>query len=119
PSKTDVAEVSVDMFVDDTLHGMSDFHQKMYSQVHVFSSSKAVLSAMNLFGAIKSLYDAVDEGDVMELSFATTTGSVKTEKMRSRESLRKEKYHVGGIEALATEIEPYRIGVRWHLEDEL
>jgi hypothetical protein len=113
PDTANVAEVRVDAKVDETIHGINTFHQVMYSQLHHMSQSSAVISPVNLFGAIKSLYADKSEGIVSELSFATTTGSVKHEKMRSHESLRQETFHVGGVQALATDIEPFQISVRW------
>jgi hypothetical protein len=116
---SDEAEIRIDTHVDDTSHGLADFHQRMYAQLHGRSGSKSVLSPINLFGAIKSLYDAKQEGILAELSFATTTGSVKQERMRSHASLRQETYHVGGVQALATEIEPFRIALRWRRQNAL
>jgi hypothetical protein len=117
PDKRNIAEVSVDAFVDQSVHGVNDFHERMYIQLHKLTGATAVFSASNIFGAIKGIYDATAEGILSDLSFATTTGSIKHEKMRSHESLRQERYHVGGVEALATEIEPFRLGVFWRRQE--
>ncbi|RWN54141.1 hypothetical protein [Mesorhizobium sp.] len=116
PAKGTVVEIRADHFVGHSLESALDFHQKLYEQLHAKSGSKAIVAPKDVFPAVKNLYGAVDEGIVMELAFATTTGSVKHERMRSKESLRKEVYHVGGKEALATDIEPFRLGVRWSRE---
>ena len=113
PDGTDLAEIRIDIMRDETVSAVGQFHQQMYSELHTRSGSSSIISPVNLFDAIKSLYNDKTEGNLMELSFATTTGSVKQERMRSHESLRQETYHVGGIEALSTEIEPFHIGVRW------
>lgn len=87
---------------------------------HVEKKLASVLGApslgnpINLFPAIKAVYENAREGNVVELAFSTTTGSVKQERMRrQRTCLRKEDYHVGGKNALAHEIEPFRLGVVW------
>ncbi|QND62702.1 hypothetical protein HB777_01425 [Mesorhizobium loti] len=116
PSGSQIVEVRVDHFVNHSQQSLVDFHQQMYVKLHAMSGSKAAIAPRELFPAIKNLYDAENEGIVMELAFVTTTGSVKHERMRSHDSLRKERYHVGGKEALATEIEPFRLGVRWSRE---
>lgn len=117
PDNSDLAEVRIDIMRDETVNAVGQFHQQMYAELHSRSGSSSIISPVNLFGAIKSIYNDQTEGNLMELSFATTTGSVKQERMRSHESLRQETYHVGGIEALSTEIEPFHIGVRWRRQE--
>lgn len=106
-------EVRVDDLFGDSQKLVGDQHQAAYAQLHTIAGSSAVINPAELFGAIKELYTASDEGTVTTLAFATTTGSLKSERMRSSECLRKERYHVGGKIALKTDIEPYKIGVKW------
>ena len=113
PDQGNQVEVRVDHLLGDSQQSLAEFHQQMYSHLHTLAGATSVFGPKELFPAIKSLYEAADEGVVSELAFATTTGSTKHEKMRSKESLRKETYHVGGKEALSTDIEPYKLGVRW------
>lgn len=69
---------------------------------------------VNLFPAIKGLYDDTKQGIVVELGFTTLTGSAKHEKMRAhRKDLRAELFHVGGKAAVSGHLSPFRIAVRW------
>lgn len=71
-------------------------------------------SPVNLFPAIKSIYDDSKQGIVVELGFTTATGSAKHEKMRAhRKDLRTELFHVGGKKAVSGIISPFRVAVRW------
>jgi hypothetical protein len=106
-------EVRVDDLFGDSQKLVGSQHQAIYSHLHTLAGSSSVIAPVELFSAIGELYNAPDEGSVTALSFATTTGSLKSERMRSSECLRKERYHVGGKIALKTEIEPYKIAVKW------
>ena len=76
----------------------------------------ALPDPVNLFPLIQRIYDAANEGHVVELGFGTTTGSLKHEKMRRGSlCLRRETYHRGGKSALTTPIEPYNLSVRWRV----
>ena len=69
---------------------------------------------VNLFPAIKGLYDDTTEGIVVELGFTTLTGSAKHEKMRAHmKDLRVELFHVGGKKAVSGHLSPFRVAVRW------
>lgn len=73
---------------------------------------------VNLFPLIRKIYDEPDEGNVVELAFGTTTASLKHEKMRrGRNCLRSERYHIGGKQALRSQIEPFKLSVKWEIED--
>ena len=73
-----------------------------------------LVSPLNLFPAIKSMYDDAAEGIVVELGFTTATGSAKHEKMRTnRADLRVELFHVGGKAAIHGALTPFRVAVRW------
>lgn len=112
PNRGTTIEVRCDHFVGHSQKSLAEFHQKMYAKLHQVSGSQTIIAPLELFSAVSNIYNT-DEGILAELGFVTTTGSVKHEKMRTKESLRKEVYHVGGKEALATEIEPFRLAVRW------
>lgn len=119
PNNGKIIEVRADFLGNETQETVTNAHQKIYADVHVKSGSKALIAPVDLFPAIKPIYDNSNEGIVIELAFATSTGSTKHEKMRDKDAcLRKEVYHVNGKAALAADIEPYRIGVRWVLTDQ-
>ncbi len=83
-----------------------------------FGANYQLVSSVNLFPAIKKLYEATKEGVVAELGFTVDTGSAKHEKMRNRQDLRKELFHTGGKKAVGGVITPYRIAVRWIESDQ-
>lgn len=119
PHQGNVIEVRADFLGGETQDSVSNAHQKIYADVHTKSGSKSLIAPVDLFPAIKPMYDNLKEGIVIELAFATSTGSTKHEKMRDKDDcLRQEVYHVNGKAALATEIEPYRIGIRWVIADQ-
>jgi hypothetical protein len=69
-------------------------------------------SSVDLFPAIRNIYDDGAEGRVVEMHFDCSTGAGRTEKMRrSTTDLRREAYHIAGVHAAT--INPYRISVRW------
>lgn len=71
---------------------------------------------INLFPLMEKMYRSATEGTVVELAFATSTGSLKHEKMRSRGlDLRQEIYHRAGMAALSVPIEPYKLSIVWDL----
>lgn len=72
-------------------------------------------SQVDLFPAIRSMYDDSKEGRVSELHFECTTGANRRESMRRQSAgdLRTESYHVAGKKAIK-DIAPYRISVAWN-----
>ncbi|WP_141100848.1 hypothetical protein [Roseateles aquatilis] len=79
-----------------------------------FGMQLQLVNPINLFPAIKALYDDQAAGIVVELGFTTDTGSSKHEKMRSsRADLRLEQFHVGGKAAVNGILTPFRVAVRW------
>ncbi len=69
---------------------------------------------VDLFPLVGAMYRDAEEGSVVEMSFTTATASVKNEKMRRQGTcLRQELYHVGGMEALKSDIEPFKISIQW------
>jgi hypothetical protein len=77
-----------------------------------FGMNHQLIKCVNLFPAIKNVYDDATEGMVVELGFTTDTGSAKNEKMRQAD-LRKELFHMGGKAAVKDIITPFRLAVRW------
>lgn len=74
---------------------------------------------IDLFPLIEAMYEDENEGTVVELSFKTSTASIKNEKMRrTRLCLRQELYHKGGKDALGTKIEPFKVSIRWAFRHE-
>lgn len=72
---------------------------------------------IDLFPLIEAMYEDSNEGTIVELSFKTSTASIKNEKMRrTRLCLRDELYHIGGKEALDTKIEPFKVSIRWEFQ---
>lgn len=71
---------------------------------------------VNLFPTISSLYAAQGDGRMIELGFMVSGSSQKLERTRRDvECCREEAYHLGGVEALATPIQPYRTSVMWQV----
>ncbi|MBY5826573.1 hypothetical protein [Rhizobium leguminosarum] len=117
PKKGNTVEVRTDHLVGETKETINNAQQKIYADLHAKSGSHQLVSPVDLFSVIKPIYDNANEGIVIELAFATSTGSTKHEKMRNHsDCLRREVYHVNGKAALKTQIEPYRIGVTWPVE---
>ena len=75
---------------------------------------------VNLFPAVLPFYDDAKEGTVTQMTFQTTTGGIKDEKMPRRRKdadQRTEAYHVAGksaVEAIAI----YRITVEWNFAED-
>ncbi|MFC7051463.1 hypothetical protein ACFQI3_02045 [Hansschlegelia quercus] len=108
----------VEVRVDFPKGSRRDISESAHAQVtRAFGASiehRFYYDAINLFPLINAMYVSEDEGDVVELAFSTTTGSLKHEKMRrSRQSLRRELYHTSGKAGLQTPIEPYLLSLRW------
>jgi hypothetical protein len=87
---------------------------QLHAIMHQLIGADRLGPPLNLFPLIQQLYGTANEGIVVELAFGTTTASLKHERMRRAGAcLRTETYHVGGKAALQTDIEPYRLAVRW------
>ncbi|GAA3715639.1 hypothetical protein GCM10022268_25300 [Sphingomonas cynarae] len=72
---------------------------------------------LNLFPLLSKMYDADDEGRVVELAFGTTTRSIKHERMRvSVDCLRTELYHMGGKKSLKTPVRPYKVSIAYTVD---
>lgn len=82
--------------------------------VRRFGLGVQLVGSVNLFPAVRSIYNDATEGIVVELGFTTDTGSSKHEKMRKNGAdLRDELFHVGGKEAINGALTPFRVAVRW------
>jgi hypothetical protein len=85
-----------------------------YFLTHHLGLEHQLITPINLFPLIGSIYDDSTEGTVVELGFITATGSSKHETTRSSEiDLRVEKYHAGGKTAIDGLLTPFRLAVRW------
>lgn len=87
-------------------------------QISLRNSANSLLGSnffvkpINLFGAIKNLYKAPAEGDVALLSHTVADG-IKHERMKRGQCVRQEDFHVGGAAAVAGDLNPYQLAVRW------
>lgn len=84
-------------------------HSMLRKAIHEATGER--LTPINLYHAIKNLYDS-QLGKVVRMSFVTDTGSVKQEHMR-QDCLRVEPFHVGGSGAVSGAIYPYSISIKW------
>lgn len=114
PNEGNLIDVRIDYptgaHLDQVLAALKDIINKLKD---VFGKH-ILVSDVNLFPLIDSMYFDPKEGHVVELGFGTTTASLKHEKMRRGGlCLRKEAYHKGGSDALGTPIEPHRISIVW------
>ncbi|WP_155633063.1 hypothetical protein [Burkholderia stagnalis] len=86
---------------------------QFHALFHGDGGSSLLGSPVNFFPAINGLYSDRSAGRVVELGFETPTNSVKTERMRDRNSdLRVELYHKAGKGAVP-HITPFKISVRF------
>lgn len=101
----------------DEAHAIQSTVRRTFNDLMSFEIDNPI----DLFGLLEAMYNDVDEGQVVELGFTTTTASVKQEKMRKPNTdLRTEKYHMSGKNGLGTPIEPYRMSIRWpRFQDDL
>ena len=116
PHSGNYAEVRIDYpkgMHADTLEAAHNSTKILFSEL---VSEGGLPNPVNLFPLIEKIYNAPNEGHVVELGFGTTTGSLKHEKMRRGGlCLRRETYHRGGKNALTTPIEPYNLSVRYRV----
>lgn len=104
----------------DSAAALQQLQEKVNEVLSVNFPQQLLLNAsVNLFPAIRSIYDDPSEGTIVELGFTTETGSAKHEKMRSsRLDLRHELFHVGGKAAVNGILTPFRVAVRWSPTDQ-
>ena len=123
PHERDYLEVRVDYpsgMREVEAHG---FHSVLKNKVNKWEIVK-LGTPINLFPAVRALYDDGKEGAVTEITFATPTSAIKNEKMlrRNKKQLdqRHEVYHLAGKEGLGdgADIMVYRVTVEWPLPDE-
>ncbi|MDO8985340.1 hypothetical protein [Cypionkella sp.] len=98
---------------EDAIHAHHSHLKRMIADANVLTLG----NSHNLFPAVRAFYDDGEEGDVTEITFATTTSAIKHEKIirrpSSRLDQRLETYHQGGKTALQTDIRIYRLSVEW------
>ncbi|PVE81249.1 hypothetical protein DC431_14520 [Sphingomonas melonis] len=79
--------------------------------------SNLLLSQVNLFPVMQSLYEARGDGAMVELGFMVAGSAQKLEKTRRGEQCcREEAYHQGGIGVLDAPIQVYKTSVLWHVD---
>lgn len=114
PNNGDYVDVRVDFPAGMYRRNGEAAHLQVASAVAGLMGTDVLQTPINLFPLIDMIYQSAGEGRVVEMSFGTTTSSIKNEKMRrTRASLRDETYHVGGLTALGTPIEPFSLSVAW------
>jgi len=76
---------------------------------------------VNLFAAIREIYEDKYAGSVAKLWFSTQTGSLKREFMRTKgEDLRVERFHEAGVKEVGKDkISPYAIEVEFTINDRI
>lgn len=95
-------------------HEMAHVARQQLTNVVASSFGQTLPAPVNMFPLVKKIYDDPSEGEVVELTFHTTTASLKHERMRRRKScLRQELYHMAGKQALNGKISAYRLSVQW------
>ncbi|WP_424972819.1 hypothetical protein [Dinoroseobacter sp. S76] len=121
PHHRDFLEVRVDSprgIVEADIHAL---HSRLKDEVNSWGVA-SLEGSVNLFPAVRPFYDDATEGTVTQMTFQTTTGAIKDEKMPRRRrdaDQRTEAYHVAGKEAVDA-IAIYRITVEWGFrEDDL
>ena len=113
PHHRDFLEIRVDHprgVAEADVHGL---HSVLKSLVNDWTDLK-LDKPVNLFPAVQPFYDDPTEGTVTQMTFQTTTGGIKDEKMprrRKNADQRTEAYHVAGKSAVDS-IAIYRISVR-------
>ena len=114
PHHRDFLEIRVDSprgLPEADVHGL---HSVLKSKVGTWGDFK-LDKPVNLFPAVRPFYDDANEGTVTQMTFQTTTGGIKDEKLPRRRKdadQRTEAYHVAGKEAVEA-IAIYRITVEW------
>lgn len=121
PHHRDFLEIRVDHprgVAEADVHGM---HSILKSMVNDWQCNQ-IKTPVNLFPAVRPFYEDAREGTVTQMTFQTSTGAIKDEKMPSRRKnadQRTEAYHVAGKSAVDA-IAIYRITVGWYFaEDEV
>lgn len=119
PHHRDFLEIRVDHpkgIQPEVVHGIHSTIKAMVNKWSVVTLDKSV----NLFPAVRPFYDDATEGTVTHMTFQTTTGGIKDEKMPRRRldaDQRKEPYHVAGkgaVDAIAI----YKITVEWGFRED-
>lgn len=114
PDSGDVIDVRVDFPKHTEIERARHAQHRLMSWFGEVVGGDPFHDPINLFPIIRDMYEAETEGRVVELAFGTTTRSLKHEKMRrNQDCLRSETYHVGGKEALATDLDLYRVSIAY------
>ncbi|WP_333814834.1 hypothetical protein [Tabrizicola sp.] len=115
-SRHNVVEVRTDFprgMTQELAHQLQSQYRKA---VNMLIGQDILVRPVDLYPLVWSMYSDASEGKVVQLTFNTSTGSVKDERMRrTRLCLREELYHVGGVNALSQDIQPFHVSIQWHL----
>ncbi|MDP4027032.1 hypothetical protein Q8W71_31060 [Methylobacterium sp. NEAU 140] len=113
PNDDDFVEVRADYPIGISRNVGEEVHRRVRNKIAELVGYDVLQTPVNLFPLIDGIYRQRD-GKVVELSFGTTTASLKNEKMRrKRLCLRDEAYHRGGSAALELPIQPFNLSVVW------
>ncbi len=119
PHDRDFLEIRVDHpqgVAEADVHGL---HSVLKTMVNKWDTIE-INDPVNLFPAVLPFYDDANEGTVTQMTFQTTTGGIKDEKMPRRRKdadQRTEAYHVAGKSAVQA-IAIYRITVEWNFAED-
>lgn len=119
PHHRDFLEIRVDSpkgIPEADVHGLHSIIKGIVNSWSVIRLDKSV----NLFPAVRPFYDDHKEGTVTQMTFQTTSGGIKDEKMPRRkldEDQRTEPYHVAGKDAVEA-IAIYKITVEWGFSED-
>ncbi|SIN98970.1 hypothetical protein SAMN05444722_0028 [Rhodovulum sp. ES.010] len=119
PHERDFLEIRVDFprgVPEADVHGLHSVLKRTVNSWRIVPLDKGV----NLFPAVRPFYEDAKEGTVTQMTFQTTTGGIKDEKMprrRANADQRTEAYHVAGKDAVEA-IAIYRITVEWAFHED-
>ena len=114
PHDRDILEVRVDFPSGLGMTEANAFHsqlKKMINKWGIVSLGKPV----DLFPAVKKFYKDKTDGDMFDITFATSTGAIKHEQALAKtgkRDQREEAYHLAGLKAV-DDISIYKISVEW------
>ncbi|ANJ93396.1 hypothetical protein [Serratia plymuthica] len=104
---------SKNILKDDMEKAAIRYRHLLMDKYQEINSELIPLNKVNIYQKIDELYNSND-GRIFNLEHATSTGSVKTEKMRKRvDDLRDERFHTAGLDAISGETNNFAITKQW------
>lgn len=98
------------------LYAAIDYFEKFFEKK--FGITEVFSEPLNLFPAIKKLYDQTD-GKIVDDKFSTGSGMLGNNKMRfASADIRKDSYHAGGEQAVKADLQHFGIVKTWDLHAE-